>query len=57
MSTGSVKKKAESDGIYYFYMRPILRYILNVSDLKAISQVINNICYYGTNKHLIKIRG
>lgn len=51
-----LSKEAES-GEYYFHMKRILRYFLDVGGLKAISRAIKNILHYGANERLTKIRG
>ena len=51
-----LSKEAEG-GAYCFHMRRILRYILDVGGLKAVSRAIKNILHYGANERLTKIRG
>ena len=51
-----LSKEAES-GAYCFHMRRILRYVLDVGGLKAVSRAIKNILHYGANERLTKIRG
>lgn len=50
--------KAEvGSGVYCFHMRRILRYVLDVDGLKAVSRAIKNILHYGANERLTKICG